>query len=399
MIIRRTEEPSEIKTGIEYALIVMVYYVTGGAFSYTNYSMQITVSFIISLCACLFTGSFHYVLRRKAFIAWMAMSCFVMLVPLLFNDSFSTYLAIVMQLGIGSFCASTISPESFKQKYINIILFFAAVSLVGYAIGLIYPAFATYFPLTIGDASVDYYNAGIYVFMRAKGYGSLVLMNRNAGICWEPGCYQAFLNIALLFLLNEQEQHPQNRFYLKFVLLITTIMTTVSTTGFVIMGMLLVLYFPVWGRRFAKKWIFLPAVIVIFIFLFNYTPIYSLLQAKLGREFGSDSVFWERISLNQIKYIVSDIGIPYIFGMSFSKWLTYEETLWNSVIHSFLCLGIPFTLIQLKGYWRGGNRLVAKKGLLFLVMLMCASAETLFWRIFFNMIAFYGWIGNRSERR
>lgn len=392
------KDVSKVRTIIEYVLVIALYYVTGGAFSYTNYSMQITAFFLISLCACFFTRNQRYLLRTRALTAWMTMSFFVMLVPIIFNDSIPTYLAIVMQLGIGWFCASIMSPENFKQKYINVIVFFAAVSLVGYAIGLFRPTFALNFPVTIGDASVDYYNAGIYVFMRAKGYGSLVLMNRNAGICWEPGCYQAFLNIALLFLLNEQKKKPQRLFSLKFFLLLITILTTVSTTGFFILGLLMILFFPVWIKGLAKKWVAIPIIISIFVVIYNYTPISDLIQIKLGREFGADNAFLERISLSRIRYIISDTGIPYVFGMSFSKWLTYGEKLWNSVIHSFLCLGIPFTLIQLAGYWKGGNRLINKKGVLFLVMIMCASTETLFWRAFFNTIAFYGWIGYRSER-
>lgn len=389
---RMRENDSRMKSFVEYAIIIVLYYVTGGAFSYANYSIQITGFFLVSLCICYFTGSHHYALRRNTFLAWMTMSFFVMLVPLLFDDSVSTYLAIVMQLGIGLFCASIISPESFKQKYINVMIFYAAVSLGGYAIGLIKPSFALNFPLTIGDASVDYYNAGIYVFMRAKGYGTLVLSQRNAGICWEPGCYQAFLNIALLFLLDTQEKKPQEKFNKKFILLLVTIMTTGSTTGFILMVLLLAIYLPVWTRGFGKKWVLFLITVGVFIIVYSYTPIGEVLQRKIGSEFGNNG-FLDRISLNRIEHIVSDAGIPYLLGMSFSKWLTYDLSLWNSVIHSFLCLGVPFTFLQLLGYWKGGNRLVTKRGLLFLVMIMCASTETLFWRVFFDTIAFYGWIG------
>ena len=395
---RRIADPTKVKNTIEYALIIALYYVTGGAFSYTHYSIQITVFFVLSLAICYFTKSYHYALRVRAFMVWAIMSLFVMIVPLMFHDSIPTYIAIVMQLGIGLFCAAIIPLENFKQKYINVIVFFAAVSLVGYAIGLIAPTFALRFPLTIGDASVDYYNAGIYVFMKAKGYNYLVLMDRNAGICWEPGCYQTFLNIALLFLLNAQAKEPQKYFYLKFAVLVVTVATTVSTTGFVILALLLILYLPVWSKRLAKKWWLIPVAIALLIVVYNVTPIRELLRTKLGREFGESNSFLDRISLNRIRYFISDNGIPYFFGMSFAKWLTYGKTLWNSVIHSFLCLGIPFTLIQLTGYWKGGNKLVSKKGVLFLVMLMCASTETLFWRVFFNTIAFYGWIGNRNEQ-
>lgn len=56
----------------------------------------------------------------------------------------------------------------------------------------------------------------------------------------------------------------------------------------------------------------------------------------------------------------------------------------------FSSFGIPFTLIQLIGYWKGTKVLASKHILLFLIMLLCASTETLFWRVFFNTFAFYG---------
>ena len=392
------ESSSKKRTIIEYALIIALYYVTGGAFSYTKFSLQITAFFFISLVLCIFLGGEKYAFGRNGFIPWLIMSLFVMLVPLLFNDSISTYLAVIMQLGIGLFCASIISPNSFKQKYINIITFFAGVSLVGFAIGLVMPGVALRFPVTIGDASVDYYNAGIYVFMSPKGYASFFLTERNAGICWEPGCYQAFLNIGLLFLFNEEEKEHQKNFYFKFFVLLITIITTVSTTGIIILILLLVVYFPTWSKALKSGWILLPLVFVFILWIYNNTSIGEMIQTKINMEFSEDNGFLNRISLNKISYLfASDSGFPYLLGMSFSKWLTFNTSLWNSIIHSFLCLGTPFTLIHLAGYWKGSNFLVRKTGILFLIMIMCASTETLFWRVFFNTIAFYGWIGQRNN--
>lgn len=390
--------PNKKRTIMEYALIIALYYVTGSAFSYINYSMQITVFFLVSLVVCIFLDGSRYTLRRSAFVPWIIMSFFIMLVPVFSGDSISTYLAIVMQLGIGLFCAAIISPNSFKYKYINIITFFAAVSLIAFVIGLANPSIALRFPLIVGDASVDYYNAGIYVFMSPKGYEAFNLTGRNAGICWEPGCYQAFLNIGLLFLFNEEEKEHQKTFYFKFFVLAITIITTVSTTGIIILLMLLVVYFPTWSKGLKGGWFLLPVTLVVVFWLYNNTSIGEIIYAKLGTEFIENNGFLDRISLSKMDYLfASNSGLPYLLGMSFSKWLTFDTSLWNSVIHSFLCLGIPFTLIHLTGYWKGSNFLVKKIGILFIIMIMCASTETLFWRVFFNTIAFYGWIGNRND--
>ena len=103
---------------IEYLLIIALYYVAGGAFSYTNYSLQITIFFVVSFFLCVVMGRLDYVLQRRVILAWGSMSALVMLVPILFDDSITTYLAIVMQLAIGMFCAAIIPIEVFKKKYI-----------------------------------------------------------------------------------------------------------------------------------------------------------------------------------------------------------------------------------------------------------------------------------------
>ncbi len=389
---------------MEYALIIALYYVTGGAFSYTNYSLQITSFFLISLGLLIVLGKQRLVLSKTPFIALFLMSFFIMLVPLINNDSIPTYLANVMQLSIGFFCASIIPIEEFKRKFINIMVFFATVSLIGFAVGAVYPGIAQRFPITIGDASVDYYNAGIYVFMKPKGYASFFLTTRNAGICWEPGCYQCFLNIALLVLLEKQKECGVSNFYPQFLILVVTVITTVSTAGILILILLLVAYNKIWiGKKRETQIVALIIAIVVVGYFLSKSSFGKEIIDKIAREFmfnssGKEQNVFNRASLGHLKYLFE--GGFWFFGMSFSRWLTIDApSLWNSIIHSALCMGIPFTCIHLMGYWYGSHRVANKGWLLFLVMIMCASTETLFWRVFFNTIAAYGWIYYGSLKR
>ena len=385
------KKKNNVKNIIEYAIIIALYYVTGGAFSYSNYSVQITVFFLISLLICAYYRKLKKVFHLNVFIPWTSMIFFVMLVPLFFNDSVSTYIAIAMQISIGMFCAMIIPKEEFVRKYINVIVVFAAISVIAYSISLVSPTVAQLFPLTVGSDSVDYYNAGVYVFMKVKSYSSFTLMMRNAGICWEPGCYQCFLNIALLFLCERERCEHQQYFYIKLFILVITIITTVSTTGIIILVLVLLFYSRQWCKGLKWGWVFLPTIIFAIWWMYQHFELNSIFQYKLEREFGESLGFLDRISLNRLSYVFSESGWPYFFGMSFAKWLTYDKSLWNSIIHSLLCLGTPFTLIQLMGYWLGSRTLVKKGNVLFLIMIMCASTETLFWRVLFNTIAFYGW--------
>lgn len=387
---------------IEYILIIALYYVTGGAFSYTMYSIQITVFFLVATAIAFYLGEYRKLLNEKSFLPLCSMSFFLILVPVLNGDGLSSYIAIIMQLFIGFFIASILGPHEFCRKYVKVIIFFAAVSLVGFAFGAMYPSIAQLFPLTIGGegASVDYYNAGIYVFMQPKGYGYFSLTTRNAGICWEPGCYQCFLNIALMMLLEEKKKGDVYRFYLKFTILVITIFTTFSTTGIIILGMILVVYVNEWKGSSRVTGVMLPMLgVFVAVYVLAATSAGQRIVQKITSEIITPNEdgqnFFSRLSLGHIKYLFE--GSFWFFGMSFSRWLSFGvKGLWNSIIHSFLCLGTPFTLIQMTGYMKGSRVLVKNGWLLFIIMLMSASTETLYWRVFFNTIAACGWMYHRD---
>ena len=383
----------KLKDLFEYLLIIVMFYITGGAFSYIHYSLKIILVFALSLFLCLLyrKNIFHNIFTV---VIVFALSIFLLLPGIILDvDNISSYIAIVLQLLIGLFCASFIPFKNFKRKFLNVIVFFAAISLVFFAVSLLKPSVALHFvPIdNVEGATVKYYNAYVYVFMEAKGYYSnIILLKRNAGICWEPGCYQMFLNIALIFLL-EKKPERYSSFVFKFIVLILTIITTVSTTGYLLMLIIVLArirhFVP--NRKITIP-IYLLAVVLFIGFLF--TPFGATFLDKLSREFlggeANRQNVLSRTSIGAIPYIFTD---GYFIGMGFSKWVSFNFTMYNSIIHSFLCLGIPFTLLHLVGLFLGSKKITNCWILLFFSIIVCSSTETLFWRIFFNSIAFYGW--------
>ena len=113
----------KIKDFFDYLLIILLYYTTGGAFSYANYNTKIIALFICLLPLCLLYNKRSF-LMRKVLLILTIMSSLIVIIPLVFNDSISTYLAIILQLGIGALCASFIDKHEFVRKYVNIIVFF-----------------------------------------------------------------------------------------------------------------------------------------------------------------------------------------------------------------------------------------------------------------------------------
>lgn len=389
------------KAGIMvYVLIIALFYVTGGAFSYTNFQLQLIAFLVISAIYAIAKGYTRRI-TNNALGALIFMSLFALIVPILNSDSVTSYVGVIIQLLIGLFVAASIDPAIFRKVYVKVIVYFATASLAFFLIGMIAPNVAFVFPHIEGEASVDYYNAFIYVFMQPKGYSHFLLTTRNAGICWEPGCYQAFLNIALLFLLDGWKYREIEPSIKQLLVLIITIITTGSTTGLILLAIILFAYRNVWGIR-NKNGILIPIVILVAILIMLFrTSIGIDFMQKITREItasGDEQNFFNRISLKYLALYFRD-GI-WFFGMSFRRLIEFQQQyrselggIWNSIIQSLLCLGTPFTIMHLIGYYKGSKVMTHSKILLFIVMIACASAETLFWRVFFNTIAFYGWIG------
>lgn len=66
--------------------------------------------------------------------------------------------------------------------------------------------------------------------------------NRNAGPFWEPGAFAGYLLLALIFLGLERNRYPARYFWLRFFVILTGLLTTFSTTGYLVLPFVLFLY-------------------------------------------------------------------------------------------------------------------------------------------------------------
>ena len=142
-----------------------------------------------------------------------------------------TYIHLVMMLLLGYMVSIFIDFNEFKRIYINVILIVAIISLLLFTLHNEISFIAYKFPLIEG-ASASYRNMYIYLY-------PLFSPHRNTGIFWEPGAYQVFLNLALIFVLFSPE--IKNKVIVS-IILITTILTTSSTAGYLILLLIFIAY-------------------------------------------------------------------------------------------------------------------------------------------------------------
>ncbi|MCM2535837.1 O-antigen ligase family protein [Neobacillus pocheonensis] len=125
-----------------------------------------------------------------------------------------------------------IRPNIFKVSYVKIMLWICIISLVCYALSSIIPIskFPFYHEEQLG---VDVFR---YTFYHSWGWGIGTL--RNPGIFWEPGVFECYINLAILFLIFDRDNSIANKKYY-YLIFISTLITTQSTTGYIIAGLIL----------------------------------------------------------------------------------------------------------------------------------------------------------------
>lgn len=121
----------------------------------------------------------------------------------------------------------------FKWVYFDLIFFIALVSLIGFFINNI----GYNIPAIVFEESntklIDNSLRSILIFNQ-KGDGL-----RNSGMFWEPGAFACYINVAfILFLGNIKDLLRLQRF--KFIVIVIALLTTFSTTGYIVFFLLLI---------------------------------------------------------------------------------------------------------------------------------------------------------------
>lgn len=169
---------------------------------------------------------------------------------------------------IAAFIAcETINKNIFEKYYNNILfflcitsLFFWILSQVGIEVesNVIYPGNGVFYRMN-----------WFYIYRAQDTLMSVYVGTniRNFGIFWEPGTFQAFINLALFFYISNK----QNKiFNIKSMIYIATIVTTFSTTGYLLLIINLVYYLHIHSaKKSYKRYIYVLIAFVIAILILN----------------------------------------------------------------------------------------------------------------------------------
>ncbi len=167
---------------------------------------------------------------------------------------------------------------------------------------------------------------------------------RNSGFVWEPGAYGCFLALALLFhFMNNYFHFDKNA-----IILFIAILTTISTTSYLALGVLMLLYYRYNGGIISFK--------MIIIFIFGIFIFFSLpfLGDKITNTYQEDvkilddyeeitnqleyySEYGGEVKLNRFSSVIflyRNFGSQLIFGVS-NAYVKLNSTVYGAEISKF----------------------------------------------------------------
>ena len=178
---------------------------------------------------------------------------------------------------------SCIGYRTYMRLYTKVMLAEAVISLISFVIGDLLSL-----PLPLLHYEVSSVNGFYLTPYFTLGWLNIPVFHRNAGMFNEPGSHQIFLNFALLFLMSDETRMgmSKKKYCWAIALLIVTILSTLSTTGFICLGVvLLTVAFRKKGGKMARS--IKMAAFIGLILLFVIESVTGVVERKIvGRNSG-----------------------------------------------------------------------------------------------------------------
>ncbi|HBI6978177.1 TPA: hypothetical protein ACY4SF_000986 [Clostridium perfringens] len=160
------------------------------------------------------------------------------------------------------FLAISINKEKFIERLVNLVVFFAIISLFLFLIQIISPElFKSMLPQYNSGFSYNDWSQGYEIKIFYKEWGRIIYSAReeeflrNSGIFTEPGNYQIILNCTLFMLLFFQKKVTldNKKYYGSIFIIILTVLTCQSTSGYLCLIVQLLAFFIMKKNRVLSR--------------------------------------------------------------------------------------------------------------------------------------------------
>jgi hypothetical protein len=201
----------------------------------------------------------------------------------------------------------------FTEVYIKVVVFLAAISLIGNLIDVfnLLDSLVAKLP-RVGNMG---YEGFLYTFRHA--YHPV----RNNSIFFEPGAYQGFLNAAIFMVVFTKTGMSNGSKWKSLAILVAALATTGSTTGYLIFALLFTLYLYRSELATTKQKLFSIGLIVFVATIFS-VQFYSTVVTKLSDYLDPDINRRGWSAENRSFDLQTDLIIikKHVFGLGFDEY-------------------------------------------------------------------------------
>lgn len=381
-------------------LIVAIIIVISGAVIYQHYNKLFLIfSFIFFSVVYFFRNKELKINKRNTILVFLM----ILLIFINCNINISSgqiykYISYIIRLIMPIIIINILEFENFEKKYCELVYWLSLSSLILYFIIRINPDFVDKFSIIQDFAGSKFSNAYIYAYR-------LPMINsyRNNSIFWEAGAFQAIVNLALFFNLHISK--PSSK--IKTIIYILTLITTGSTTGYILMILNVGVYMVNRRRWIGIKYIIITGAITLFLL--------SGLDDIIVNKFDKENVSFNRrsadfvvdlsITGSSLKNLIIGTG-PVEYLNEFPEYIYrlygMEGTSSSSgITFTIAQFGIIFILILMHYYFRG-IKYIFKSNIYTMIIILsfCIvfSTENYIFSPLFLLVAAYKNSYNRALR-
>lgn len=397
----------EIRTEIGVVLLILYMLLLSGSVLNAVYSGLFTLNLVVTFCLTAFfiiKKSFIKLNAREIILFFFL--CYLIIniiVSMIWWDEWpylQSYMANYSFFFMSFYISRKLDYNLFVKVYVKVMVVIAIISLVCYFFNGILQILPS---VELKDGVYQFY----FIYNRMPSAPT-----RNCGIFWEPGMYQGFLAMAILFVQNKIKLEKID--IIQLIILYITIVTTYSTTGYIVMVLLFSLLLIKKIRKNSIKiliflFLVLSAVFIVafsdyvIAFLVKYLP--EIVTKKIIHQDTSFLTRQNSVLYDMIIALQNPLGVGIVHLEEFLQNLgrtrgVILDANTNTIGKAFVYFGIIgggyYLYIWISGVFRRYKDAISNI-ILFVIIMIIINTEPHLYTLFFNTLAFYWFSIQRNE--
>lgn len=196
--------------------------------------LLLKISQIVMMLCCVFAGLYLIVhkihLKRETVYSWAFFGILILLSAVFNWDIRLGYLYLIVVLAVCGMLLRIAKVDGIFEFYYKAMNVISVVSVIAFVAQKLFPQIATVFPIVYNSTGIQF--RFLVVTNLDDTYGTFL---RNWGPFREPGVFQLYVSISLIYGLFKKKQVST----VSILFHILAIITTFSTTGYIVLAIII----------------------------------------------------------------------------------------------------------------------------------------------------------------